>query len=143
DLGRADRGRAGVNSATEDELVRAHFQDCGRYNFLGAQPPGIVKMHLWRERFDFAAITGIIQVWQCQRNWPDILAVVINFRWRMDSRVCYFESQQGRQRLRFDWELEHGVFLGLCINPDRISRESCRDSSKVLDVFRGRVQRGD
>src|SRR5438874_3630694 len=99
-------------------------------------------MHLWRERFDFAAITGITQVWQGQRNWPDILAVEINLRWRIDSRVGNFESQQGRQRLRFDWKLKRGVFLGLCINPDRISRESCRDGSKVLDVLRGRMKRG-
>src|SRR5207245_3637511 len=92
--------------------------------------------------FHFAAITGIGQVRQRQRNWPDILAVEINFRWRIDSRVGDFESQQGRQRLRFNWELEHAAFLGLSINPDRISRESCSDGSKVFNVFRGRVQRG-
>src|SRR5207248_8819378 len=51
DLRRADRGRPGVGSTSDDQIVRAHFQNCGRYNFLGAQPPGIVEMHLRRERF--------------------------------------------------------------------------------------------
>src|SRR5262249_28647557 len=98
-------------------------------------------MHPCGERLRFTAVPRITKVCERRGSGPNVLAVKINFRWRVNARVGYLESQQRRERLGFDWELECSALLGLSVNPYCFCRERCCNSSKILNVLRRRVQR--
>src|SRR5262245_15286951 len=100
-------------------------------------------MHLRRKGLGFASVARISQVRQSECNRPDILAVDIDFRWRVDARIRDFKREKRREWLRFDRKLEDGVLLRSRIKLNCFSRQSRSYSSKVLDIFRRRVQRGD
>ncbi len=99
-------------------------------------------MHLSRKRLGFASVTRISEVGQRECNWPDVLVVDIDFRRRVDARVCDFKSQKRGERLRFNRKLEHAVLLSPSIKPHCFSRQSGSHRSEVLDIFRRRVEGG-
>ena len=51
-------------------------------------------MHLPNQRLHFAAVTRIGQFRQCQRNWPNILAVKINLRWSVNAALTPTKAKQ-------------------------------------------------
>ena len=89
-------------------------------------------MYLRGERFYFSPVRWVSKVRQRKGGRPNVLTVEINFRWSVNARVSDFESQQRRQRLRFDWKLKCSALLGLSVNPDCLWRERLSGAKKSL-----------
>src|SRR6266550_7456672 len=100
-------------------------------------------MHVSGKRLGFSSVTRISEVGERERNSPDILAVDVDLRWRIYARICDFERQKRSERFRFNRKLENRVLLSSSIKPDRFGRQSGSNRSKVFDIFRRRVQRGN